>query len=173
MGKSFIHDRELNAGSCENFSLVGCGSSGWWFCVIIGLMDEEGKVLGVDFGERRIGLAVAVGDLAEPFSIIEVGNLDAAVVQIAKICQQEEIKKIVVGLPLDSQGQLGPAAKKIKNFGQNLGQKTGLEIIFWDECLTSEEALAKMIEAGRRQKKRRKLDDVAAALILQEYLESR
>ena len=135
-------------------------------------MDEEGKILGVDFGERRIGLAVAINNLAETFSIIEVNNLDAAVDEIVEVCQQEKIQEIVVGLPLDSQGQIGPAAKKVKEFGQKLGRKTGLKIIFWDECLTSEEALAKMIESGRRQKKRRRLDDVAAALILQEYLES-
>ena len=135
-------------------------------------MDEDRKVLGVDFGEKRIGLAMAINDLAEPFSIIEVNNLAAAVAQIVKICQQEKITEIVVGLPLDSEGRVGPSAKKAKNFGQKLGEATRLKIIFWDECLTSEEALAKMIEAGRRQKKRRRLDDVAAALILQEYLES-
>ncbi len=136
-------------------------------------MDREGKILGVDFGERRIGLAIAINNLAEPLSIIEVDNLDAAVEKIVRICQQEKTKEIIVGLPLDSQGQLGPAAKKAKRFGQKLAKETGLKIIFWDECLTSEEALSKMVEAGRRQKKRRRLDDVAAALILQEYLESR
>ena len=141
-------------------------------CVIIGFMDKGRKVLGVDFGEKRIGLAIALNDLAEPFSIIEVADPDAAIGQIAKICQQEKIEEIVVGLPLDSEGRVGPSAKKAKNFGQKLGRETGLAMIFWDECLTSEEALAKMIEAGRRQKKRRRLDDVAAALILQEYLES-
>ncbi len=133
--------------------------------------------MGVDFGERRIGLAIAINNLAEPFSIIEVDppspRLRGAIQKIAEICQQEKIQEIVLGLPLDSEGRLGPAAKKAKSFGQKLGQETGLKIIFWDECLTSKEALAKMIEAGRRQKKRRRLDDVVAALILQEYLESR
>ncbi len=135
-------------------------------------MDEEGKILGVDFGERRIGLAMAIHGLAEPFSIIEAKNPTAAIEKIVEVCQQEEIKEIVLGLPLDSEGQIGPAAKKVKEFGQKLGRETDLKIIFWDEALTSEEALAKMIESGRRQKKRRKLDDVAAALILQEYLEA-
>ncbi len=129
--------------------------------VIIGFMDGEGKILGVDFGERRIGLAIAINNLAEPLSIIEAGNLDTAVDEIVEVCQQEKIQEIVVGLPLDSQGQLGPAAKKAKRFGQKLAKETGLKIIFWDECLTSEEALSKMVEAGRRQKKRRRLDDVA------------
>ncbi len=136
-------------------------------------MGEDGKVLGVDFGERRVGLAIATNNLAEPSSIIEVGNLDAAVEKLAKICQQEKIKEIVLGLPLDSDGHLGPQAQRAKKFGQKLAEATGLKIIFWDETLTSEEALAKMIQAGKGQKARRKLDDVAAALILQEYLDSR
>jgi len=135
-------------------------------------VDDEKSFLGVDFGEKHIGLAVSINGLAEPFSIVEVDNLDTAVKKIVGVCQQEKIKEIVVGLPLDSEGRAGPAAKKAREFGQKLGQETGLKIIFWDETLTSEEALAKMIEAGRRQKKRRKLDDIAAALILQEYLES-
>ena len=140
-------------------------------------MDEEGKILGVDFGERRIGLAIAINNLAEPLSIIEVDppspRLRGAVQKIVKICQEEQIQEIVLGLPLNSEGQIGPAAKKVKEFGQSLGRETGLKIIFWDETLTSEEALSKMIEAGRPQKKRRRLDDVAAALILQEYLDSK
>jgi len=140
-------------------------------------MNGNAKVLGVDFGEKHIGLAITINGLVEPFSIIEVGppspGLRGAVQKIAKICQQEKIEEIVCGLPLDSEGKIGPAAKKAEGFGQKLGQETGLKIIFWDETLTSEEALAKMIEAGWRQKKRRKLDDISAAIILQEYLESR
>jgi len=140
-------------------------------------MSEDKKVLGVDFGERRIGLAVSRGNLAEPFSVVEVSGpsslrLRRVVHQLAKICKQEKIQQVVLGLPLDSRGQLGPQARKVKSFGQKLAQETGLEIIFWDETLTSREALAKMIEAGRPQRKRRRRDDVAAALILQEYLDS-
>ena len=136
-------------------------------------MDEQGKILGVDFGERHIGLAIAINGLAEPLSIVEVEDLDAAAKKIVGVCQQEKIKEIVVGLPLDSEGRVGPAAKRAKRFGQKLGRETGLKIIFWDETLTSEEALSKMIEAGRRQKKRRKLDDISAAIIVQEYLDSK
>ncbi len=136
-------------------------------------MDEDRKVLGVDFGEKHIGLAVAIHGLVEPFSIVEVKDLDAAIETIVKICQQEKVEEIVCGLPLDSEGRIGPAAKKAEEFGQKLGQETMLKIIFWDETLTSAEALAKMIEAGWRQKKRRKLDDISAAIILQEYLDSK
>jgi putative Holliday junction resolvase len=124
---------------------------------------EGRKILGVDFGERRLGLAIAEGGLAEPLAIVEVDSREAAVAKIAEVCQREKIQKIVVGLPSGSE--------KIKKFGQKLAAATGLKVIFWDETLTSEEALSKMIESGRPQKKRRHLDDVAAALILQEYLD--
>ena len=135
-------------------------------------MDEDRKVLGVDFGERHIGLAVSINGLVAPFLIVEVKDQISAIEKIVKICQREKIEEIVCGLPLDSEGKIGPAAKKAEEFGQKLGQETGLKIIFWDETLTSEEALAKMIEAGWRQKRRRKLDDISAAIILQEYLDS-
>jgi len=127
-------------------------------------MSEDRKILGIDFGERRIGLAVAEGGLAEPLSIIEVDNQTSAVEKIVRVCEQEKIGEIVLGLPRDS--------KRVKNFGQKLAKEAGLKVIFWDEVLTSEEALSKMIEAGRPQRKRRRLDDVSAALILQEYLDS-
>ena len=120
--------------------------------------------MGIDFGERRIGLAVAEGGLAEPLVIIEVDNQTSAIEEVVEVCQQEKIQKIVVGLPSGS--------SKVKKFGQKLAAATGLEVIFWDETLTSEEALSKMIEAGRPQRKRRHLDDVVAALILQECLDS-
>lgn len=147
-------------------------------CVIICFMGEEKKILGIDFGERRIGLAIAEHGLAEPLAIIEVSGppslkLRRAVLQIVKICKQEEIQEIVLGLPLDSEGLVGPAAKKAKKFGQRLAKETGRKIIFWDETLTSEEALSKMIETGKGQKSRRRLDDISAAIILQEFLDSR
>jgi putative Holliday junction resolvase len=128
------------------------------------------RILAVDFGEKRIGLAIAVGDLAEPLAIIDSAS---AVEEIAKIYQREKIEKIVLGLPLDSEGRVGSAAEKVKKFGQKLSAVTGREVVFWNETLTSEEALAKMIQAGKGQKKRRRLDDIAAALILQEYLDSK
>lgn len=133
-------------------------------------MSEEGKVLGIDFGERRIGLAIAEGQLAEPLAIVEVSGppslkLRRAVSQIVKICSQEKIREIVLGLPSGSD--------RVKEFGQELVKATGLKVVFWDETLTSEEALDKMIQAGKGQKSRRRLDDISAAIILQEYLDSK
>lgn len=137
------------------------------------MVENREKVLAIDFGERRIGLAVAEGDLAEPLLVLEVKNQDEVLTEIFKICRRWEITKILLGLPCRQAGLPGPQAQKVQHFGERLKEKTGLPLVFWDETLTSQQALEKMIEAGRRQKRRRYLDDVVAAMILQEYLDSR
>jgi len=122
-------------------------------------------ILGVDFGLKRIGLALADSGLAEPLKIIN--NTNCVEKEIVKICHQYEISRIIVGLPE------GPLVGKIKKFGRRLNKFTGLPVGFQDETLTSKLALDRMIEAGKRQKARRQKDAVAAALILQDYLQSK
>jgi len=120
-------------------------------------------VLGIDFGLKRIGLAVADENLAQP--LVVVANSLGMIDQILEICQQQKIKKIIIGLP---EGRL---VKKIKEFSQKLQEITGLPIEFQDETLTSEDALDMMIKIGKKKKAREeKQDAFAAAIILQEYL---
>ncbi|MFZ5365715.1 MAG: Holliday junction resolvase RuvX [Patescibacteria group bacterium] len=115
------------------------------------------KILGIDYGERKIGLAISEGVLAEPLKIVKSNR------QIVSICQKEGIEKIVVGI---SEGKMAERARK---FGRGLGKITGLPVKFQDETLTSQEAVAKMKEIGKRVKDE---DAISAALILQEYLET-
>ena len=120
-------------------------------------------VLGIDFGLKRIGLAVADENLAQP--LVVVANSLGMIDQILEICQQQKIKKIIIGLP---EGRL---VKKIKEFSQKLQEITGLPVEFQDETLTSEDALDMMIKIGKKKKAREeKKDAFAAAIILQEYL---
>lgn len=130
------------------------------------MIDRE-RFLGIDFGARRIGLAVSEGSLASPLRILQVKGQRAAIKEIARLCQKEKVKKVVLGLPQ------GPQEEKVLRFAQILGGETGAEIIFWDEVLTTAQALDKMVQSGRSRTKRRHLDDVVAAIILQEYLDSR
>lgn len=123
------------------------------------------KTLGIDYGEKKVGLAISEGEFAAPFKI-ETNTRDLSE-KICRLCQKEGVTKIVVGV---SEGRM---AQSQKEFGQNLAQAGGLPVEFWDETLTSKEAVQKMIEAGAKQKKRRQEDAVAAALILQSYLEGR
>lgn len=116
------------------------------------------NLLGVDFGEKKIGLALAIGPLSEPIGIVK--NLR----EIVRICQKHKIDKIIVGI---SEGEM---AKKQKKFARELGNLTGLSVEFQDETLTTREAITRMKQAGKKIKKKRE-DAFAAALILQDYLD--
>ncbi|QQG43667.1 MAG: Holliday junction resolvase RuvX [Candidatus Daviesbacteria bacterium] len=122
------------------------------------------KYLGVDFGMKRAGLAVSQGQLATPWKTVEgKGWLDLAE-KISQIVSEENFEKIVVGLP---EGQMG---KKVQKF-INLLLKKSLDVVSADETLTSKGAFKLMITTGKGKEKRKSDDAVAAALILQNYLD--
>lgn len=126
------------------------------------------KILGIDFGIAKIGLAIADNGLAQPIGVIEIGGgkRDVGGEKIRKICQKYQIEKIVVGLPE------GRIIDEIKEFGEKLREITGLPVVFQDETLTTKEAIGKMIEAGKKKKYRQEKEDAfAAAIILQSYLD--
>ncbi len=123
------------------------------------------KYLGVDFGQRRIGLAISEGELVSPWKILEVKGLKDSVEKVSKIITNENFKKIVIGLP---EGKMG---KNVVGFVNALKKKE-FEVETADETLSSRKALEIMIEQGTKQKKRRSNDAIAAAIILQNYLDS-
>lgn len=124
------------------------------------------KYLGVDFGLRRIGLATSEGELASRWKVLTVRNLKDAIDQVAKIFKKGEFDKMVVGLPEGKTGQ------KVYGFINNL-KKKGLEVESFDETLSSKEATSRMIQLNISEKKRRVNDDMAAAIILQNYLDAK
>lgn len=118
------------------------------------------KLLGIDFGLVNIGLAIAEGPLVEPLGVIQDEK------QIKRICHKQGIEKIIIGI---SEGKM---AKKTRNFGKRLKRITSLPVEYQDETLTSEEAKRLMIKIGKPKKKRQEQRDaIAAALILQNYLD--
>jgi putative Holliday junction resolvase len=122
------------------------------------------RILGVDFGIAKIGLAIADNGLAQPLKVIK--NHQATLDKIKRIIEKEKIERIVVGV---SEGKVGQKARK---YGRKLEKTTGLKVFFQDETLTTKEAIAKMIEAGKRKKYRQEKEDAfAAAIILQTYLD--
>lgn len=123
------------------------------------------KYLGIDFGLKRVGLAVSEGELVSPWQIIKVKNFTDAVEKISKIINDGDYKKIVVGLP---EGKMG---KNVVGFVNALG-KRGFRADIADETLSSQKALETMIEKGIRREKRRYQDAYSAAEILQNYLDS-
>ena len=116
------------------------------------------NLLGLDFGEKKIGIALATGPLSEPIGIVK------SLREILTICQKHEVEKIIVGV---SEGKM---VAKQKRFGQELAELTGLPVEFQDETLTTSEAIIKMKQAGKKIKGRQE-DAFAAALILQDYLD--
>ncbi len=121
-------------------------------------------LLGIDYGVKKIGLALAEEGLAEPILVIKTDN--RAVTRIGQFCQKEKVEKIVIGMPS------GKLVSPIRIFGRKLGSETGLKVVYQDETLTSREALDKMREAGKSRRYRKdKEDAAAAAIILQNFID--
>jgi len=123
------------------------------------------KYLGIDFGLKHVGLAVADGPLAEPFGEKKYSQQGKLFNYLNSLIIKQQIDKIVIGLP---EGKLAGA---VKNFGKKLTELTGREVFFQDETLSTQEAKLKLIAAHAPQKKRRFDHSAAAALILQDYLD--
>ncbi len=124
------------------------------------------KILGIDFGIKKIGLAISEGQLAEPYKQLKVKSSKSKVEEIKKICEKEGIEKIIIGI---SEGFM---ADQTLDFGYQLRKVTGIPVEFEDETLTSEEAKALMVKIGKPLKKRQKqIDAISASLILQNYLD--
>lgn len=135
-------------------------------------------VVGLDFGERRIGVAVSDtrGLTAQPVRAIErsaTGGLAEDIGRIREIVEARKAERIVVGLPLNMDGSVGPAARRARRFANRLARETGLAVVLQDERLTTTEAERSLLLADESRARRRELRDaVAAALILQAYLDS-
>ena len=124
------------------------------------------KILGVDYGRKKIGLAMAEGPLAEPFLVLRGENPEELGKKIGQIVEKEAIDKIVVGI---SEGEM---AKETKAFGESLRGELNIPLEFYDETLTSKDAIRLSVEAGVKRQKRKSFEDAfAATLMLQSYLE--
>jgi putative Holliday junction resolvase len=121
-------------------------------------------LLGIDYGQARVGLALAEGPLAQPIAVFK--NKPGLVEKVAALCRHQKVEKVIIGLP---EGHL---VSKIKEFGKKLKELVSLPVKFEPETLTTQEAIAKMIAAGKKRQARQQFkDSFAAALILQQYLD--
>ena len=130
------------------------------------------RYLAVDHGEKRTGLAICdkAETMASPLKVL-TGQAEL-VSQIVKIARQENIEAIVVGLPLNMDSTEGPRAKSVRNFGAELENAAQIPVIYHDERLSSFDAEKKFAGLDiTRKKKKKRLDAVAAASILEAYLE--
>ncbi|MGA2910380.1 MAG: Holliday junction resolvase RuvX [Candidatus Microgenomates bacterium] len=126
------------------------------------------KILGIDYGRSKIGLAIAEGSLVEPLKVIRYSDTSIVAEQIKKIISVEAIEKVVVGV---SEGEMG---KESKNFSISFGKMLTIPVETFDETLSTQEAQFLSKEAGIHQKKRHEMEDAyAASVMLQNYLDSK
>jgi len=133
------------------------------------------RILAVDPGEKRIGLAISdpTGMLARPLTIIQHKARAIDAQAIVKIAEENSCSLIIVGQALDSEGQIGYRARKSGRLAEELGKHTKIKITLWDESGTTMTAIQRRINSGISKKKRKKaLDGLAAAVLLEDYLSS-
>ena len=134
------------------------------------------RILGIDFGERRIGLAISDGDgrLALPLTTLERRDDRSAIRQILAIARREGVEGLVLGDPVGLDGQRGPAAERIDRFAARLEAASGMPCQRVPETLTSREAESRLAAAGvARRRWPERIDQVAAQILLQEALDER
>jgi putative holliday junction resolvase len=130
------------------------------------------RSLGVDCGSKRVGLALSdpLGISATPVSVVD---RSLAVSEIARMVAQRDVDTIVIGLPTGLGGEEGVAALGARQLGEELAKATAAKVVFHDERYTSRMAESALLESGMKRRDRRiTVDKVAAAIILQDYLDA-
>jgi putative Holliday junction resolvase len=136
----------------------------------------NGRVMGLDYGERRIGVALSdpLGITAQPLRTLQRVTLAADLEVLAALARHHEVTRFVVGLPLALDGTRGERVRRTEEFAARLQRATGLPIEEWDERFTSVQAERTLLEADLSRKRRREvIDTTAAVLILQGWLDAR
>ena len=131
-------------------------------------------ILGLDVGDVRIGVAISdeLGFAAHPLCTITRKNRKTDLAVICDLINTHQVDAVVIGLPLMLSGEIGIQAEKVQKFANRLKQEARIPIHLWDERLTTVEAEDILRDAGKPRKKRRQvIDQVAAVLILDEYLD--
>lgn len=130
------------------------------------------RILAVDWGRRRLGLAVSDPErvLARPLPTLTVSGRAAAVAGVREAAEREGAPVILLGLPLDMDGGEGVSAREARALGDALGG-LGFSVIFHDERLSTEEARDRLRARGERRPPKERIDQVAALVLLQDYLD--
>jgi putative pre-16S rRNA nuclease len=140
------------------------------------MSSEPGRIMALDVGGRRIGVALSdpTRVLASPLTTLRAEPRPRAISQIAELVAQHQVVEVVVGLPLTLSGEIGPQAKLVQAFVEELRAALAVPLHLFDERLTSVAAERLMQELGIKPDRRReRIDEVAASIILQDFLDSR
>lgn len=132
------------------------------------------RILAIDHGTKRVGLAISdeTATIAQPLEDLPAQPQERLLARIGEIVAQRNVQEVVVGLPRNMNGTFGPAAQTAQEFVAALKRVLTVPVNTWDERLTSVQANRFLIESGvRREKRREKVDQTAAAILLQSYLD--
>jgi putative Holliday junction resolvase len=132
------------------------------------------RILALDHGTKRVGIAVSdeLKVIAQPLEFVPAAPIDSFLARLRQLVVEKEVELILVGLPRNMDGSYGPAAQKVQEFVNWLKQSVTVPIKTWDERLTSAQANRLLIQADvRRQARKEKVDKMAAAILLQSYLD--
>jgi len=132
------------------------------------------RILAIDHGTVRMGIAISdeLKVIAQPLEFIPAQPFAAFLDRLKELLRLNEVELILVGMPRNMDGTYGPAAQKARDFITALQAAVNVPIKTWDERLTSVQANRYLIQAGtRRQKRKEKVDQTAAAILLQSYLD--
>ncbi|MGB9300237.1 MAG: Holliday junction resolvase RuvX [Anaerolineae bacterium] len=132
------------------------------------------RLMGLDIGDKRIGVALSDPDkmLARSLRVMRRRSQEADMHLIASLVEEHDVEKIIIGHPLRLNGRAGEQATRIESYAAELRAALGVPVVLWDESCSTQRAREAMIEAGRGRKERKaRLDAVAAAVILQDYMD--
>ncbi|GAB4578221.1 MAG: Holliday junction resolvase RuvX [Anaerolineales bacterium] len=132
------------------------------------------RILAVDPGEKRIGLALSdpTATIANPLTVLEFHSYDESATRIVQLVSERGVEKIIVGQALSPEGESTPSSRRARRLAGAIRARTSLPVEFWDETGSTQAARASRLEMGVSRKKRRgHLDEIAATVILQAYLD--
>jgi putative holliday junction resolvase len=138
-------------------------------------MDDGKRVLALDYGTVRIGVALSdeMGWTAQPLETLKRRTLDRDIAHIASLVGTHEVRQVLLGFPIQLDGREGPAIQAMREFQSRLEQGVAVPVILWDERLTTKAAEDLLIAADVSRKKRKGVvDRIAASILLQSYLAS-
>jgi putative holliday junction resolvase len=139
-------------------------------------LDNENRIMGIDYGEKRIGIALSDPLLTFAYAFTTLSNDSTFLNKLSKIIEEKKINKIILGLPSDRFRSSKELSQKVLKLKSEIETKKKIEIVLWDEEYSSAIAKEKVIESVTKKSKRKRkdlLDSHSAAVILQEYLDSK
>lgn len=132
------------------------------------------RTLGIDFGERRVGLAISDpdGHMALPLTTLNRKSDEQLLDEIARLVEEKEVGRLILGWPRNQDGSRNEATRRVESFGRKLERRLGLPVELVDEALTSREAERQLRQSGANLRKHpERIDALAASLLLQEFLD--